>query len=350
MTLPDSWMPLDMEAWLQTERQPVVPELGTRDDDGIPLLYLGKTHSLASESEAGKTWLMLHWCAQEMRNGHPVTFIDFEDSADGVVDSRLLDMVDEELIIKHFQYIRPDEALDDLSLIADMLEDSSLVILDGITEAMSLYGLNPLDNAHIATFNKILPNAISRLGAAVVSADHLVKNKENQGRYALGGVHKLNALSGASFQLRSVRPFGRGRIGSSRLLVGKDRFSHVKIHGNDVGGSLFHVADLILDNQDQKKPVQVCLVSPGGLVGGPSASVLEALSKTLEQAGKPLSKTDLANKAGGKKPVAMKGIDHLVMSGHFHEDRSGRAHMMTSVRPYREPVAKDTGPMSKDKK
>src|SRR5206468_1513010 len=99
--------------------------------------YPGRTHLLAGEYEAGKSWLALTLCAQEIRRGNDVAYIDFEDSLDGIL-SRLLDLADEDDILKHFTYIRPEEPLPGPETI-DALSGKSLVIVDGVGEALSLH-------------------------------------------------------------------------------------------------------------------------------------------------------------------------------------------------------------------
>ena len=85
----------------------------------------------------------------------------------------------------------------------------TLAVIDGITEAMTLHGLNPLDNTDAATFGRMLPRRITEAGAAVVSLDHVVKDREGRGRYALGAVHKLNGLDGAAYLLENRTPVRR---------------------------------------------------------------------------------------------------------------------------------------------
>ena len=78
----------------------------------------------------------------------------------------------------------------------------TLVILDGITEAMTLHGWKPLDNTDIALFDRKVITPLTSTGAAEVSLDHVTKDRENRGRYAIGGVHKLNIVTGAGYTLR----------------------------------------------------------------------------------------------------------------------------------------------------
>jgi hypothetical protein len=90
-----------------------------------------------------------------------------------------------------------------------------LAIVDGITEAMSMHGWNPLDNVEVAHFNGLVVRPLTNIGAAAVSLDHV--KKENDPRYAIGGIYKLNAVSGAGFKLINKDPFGVGMTGGVAL-------------------------------------------------------------------------------------------------------------------------------------
>ena len=71
-----------------------------------------------------------------------------------------------------------------------------------------MHGLNPSDNKDIAEFGNILPRKLTNAGCAGLCLDHVPKSAENRGRYAIGGVHKLNGLDGAAYTMEAREPFG----------------------------------------------------------------------------------------------------------------------------------------------
>jgi hypothetical protein len=201
------------------------PSVGSLDGT-LGLLYPGKTHMVSSEPEAGKTWLALMQAAYEMSQGRSVLYIDHEDDARSIV-ARLLAMgVEQPQLLRHFHYVRPEEALGAHPTYLEMLlksVDPSLVIIDGVTEAMTLEGFSLTDNQDAAEFFKNVPTKMARLGPAVLLLDHEVKRARDSGRYALGAGHKLAAISGAAFKLRLRAPFAVGSNGASTLVIVKDR-------------------------------------------------------------------------------------------------------------------------------
>ncbi|MFS0883979.1 AAA family ATPase [Aeromicrobium sp. 179-A 4D2 NHS] len=213
------------------------------------LFYPGKVHTVSAESEAGKTWLTLSACLDEIAADRHVVYVDFEDDEGGIVNRLLAMQLGPDLIRARFHYLRPTVALgtginlDDLRGLLTTVEPS-LVVLDGVTEAMTLHGMDPLNNKDIATFGRILPRPIADVGPAVVCLDHVVKSTESRGRYALGGVHKLNGLDGAAFVLESRKPLGIGLTGITTVRIAKDRPGQLRKHGLPGRDGMFWFADL----------------------------------------------------------------------------------------------------------
>lgn len=79
-----SWQRVDLANVLSGDYTPPKPTVGARSD-GVGLFYPGRVHSVASESEAGKTWLALQAAKGELAAGNAVVYIDFEDDEAGVV-------------------------------------------------------------------------------------------------------------------------------------------------------------------------------------------------------------------------------------------------------------------------
>jgi AAA domain len=152
-----------------------------------------------------------------------VLYIDFEDDEGGVVGRLLALGADPAWIRARFCYLRPTIALNAPIHAADLSEVISnhrptLAVIDGITEAMTIHGFNPNDNKDIATFGRSLPRPLANCGLATVCLDHVAKNPDGRGCYAIGGVHKLNGIDGAAFILENREPFGIDLTGRSAML------------------------------------------------------------------------------------------------------------------------------------
>jgi hypothetical protein len=228
-TPPTTWSPVNLEPVLAGDYLDPPPTM-LRRTDGIPLLYDGGVHTVSGESESGKTWLCLLAALQLLEHDQRVLFVDFEDRADRVI-ARLLALGATPTQIRGgFNYIRPDRPLDDTGRqqLTPALTDVRLVILDGVTEAMTLHGYDLNANQDSALFQALLPRWIADHGPAVVMIDHVVKDKEKQDRHAIGAQHKLAGIDGAAYMVKTIQPFARGKRGVAQVVVAKDRPGYVR--------------------------------------------------------------------------------------------------------------------------
>lgn len=321
-----TWEPVDIGAWLDGDEEPFTTTLGARDD-GVFLLYPGKTHSLVGESEAGKSWLALRWVAQELQAGRYVGYLDFEDSLNGI-GTRLVEMADSRAIREHFRYIRPESMLTDGDGLADRLADCSLVVVDGITEAMEMvpYNGNSNDwNGRFAKFQALLLNPIASRGPAVLSIDHPVKSSPSA-RHASGAGHKLRGLSGASYVLVNKEPFGRGRKGYSSVLVAKDRHGFVRTHGGgtDKTSGMIHIADLIIDNRDAATATEVSLKGPDEFTGFRPTILMDLVSHYLASQDSSVSQNQIETRVTGNAKNIRRATELLVEEGYATKEDLGR--------------------------
>jgi len=247
------WEFTDLSAVLDGSHKPVVPTVGARDD-GIGLFYAGHINGIQGESEAGKSWVALITCLIEINRGNHVVYVDFEDSEAGVVGRMLLIGAVPHDIRERFHYARPNltPGRGDLDAFVGRVDavKPTLVVVDGVTEAMSMLGLELKENTEIAKFRRTFLRPLADTGAAVVPLDHVVKDGQNRGRYALGGVHKLNGVDGVQYMLEAVKPFGINTEGRSRLRIAKDRPAQVRKHALAGGKNPMHwFGDLVVKSE-----------------------------------------------------------------------------------------------------
>lgn len=222
----DSWAPVDLGPFLDGTVTASQPAVGLVRSDGHRFIYPGLEHSVIGEMESGKSWFALGCVAAELRAGHRVIYVHFEEAspADTLERLRLLG-VPVEILRSAFVFIGPERrisASDTDRLLA--MGAPSLVVLDGVNEAMSLHGQGIREEDGAAEYRRRLVKPWTRAGAAVISLDHVVKDPDaNRQGYALGSAHKGNGLNGALILLENIDPFGRGRDGASQVCVTKDR-------------------------------------------------------------------------------------------------------------------------------
>lgn len=328
--LAPSWQEVDLA---NLDASPDTPTILQRDDEQ-PLIYPGKTHLIFGEPESCKGWFVLLAAKAELAAGRHVLYIDFEDSPAAILERLRSLLVPPEQIHQHFHYLRPDEPYDLLAqkTLAPLLEHQpSLVVIDGVTEAMMIHGLKLTDNTEAAQFMDRFPRHLSRTGAAVLLVDHVTKDREGRGRWAIGAQHKLAAIDGAALGLETLTPFGRGRRGKVKITVQKDRPGHIRALCED-GRRL---AEMRL-NSDPDGGVTIDLAVPLSTdVTGPTY-YMERISRALEEHG-PLSKNGIRGIRGiGNKDLVDAAIEILINRGFVEVEKRGQAHMHHLAQPFRE--------------
>lgn len=233
-TAAPSWEPVDLTGYIDGTYQPPTPTMLTRTD-GPSLIYPGLVHDLHGESESGKS-LVAQWeVATRLLAGGTATYIDFESDPGQIVDRLRLMGVPDTTIDTHFTYIRPEAspyAATELDAWANLLTNLlDLVILDGVTDALGQFGGSTKENDDIATWHRMVPRTLAtRTGAAVILIDHVTKNGDTRGRFALGGQAKMASIDGASYTVEVAEPIGKGLRGTVVLRVAKDRPGAIRPH------------------------------------------------------------------------------------------------------------------------
>lgn len=316
--LTSTWAPVDLSPVLAGEHLDPPPTI-LRRTDGQPLIYDGAVHTIAGESESGKTWLTLIAALQLLDEGQHVVFLDFEDRADRVIGRLLALGATLDQVRQHFAYIRPDRPLDDDGRhhLAPAIADARLVIIDGVTEAMTMHGYDLNGNADAAQFYGLLPRWIADHGPAVVMIDHVVKDAERQGRFAIGAQHKLAGIDGVSYIVKMLQPFARGKRGLARVDIAKDRPGHVRefAHGKTI-------AEFTLDATASDTVLTAHLLPPGAETGRADGDtfeptiLMEKISRYV-QLNPGMSKKAIEGSMNGKAATIRLALELLVTRGYI---------------------------------
>lgn len=238
--------------------RPKAPNMLTRTD-GEGLLYQGQLNVLYGEPESGKSWLALVACWEEMQAGNHIFYFDFEADANTIVERLAAMEIPEDLIAEYFHYADQNQLSEPLSIelweetiepqIREREYPPSLVVLDGVTEAMTLQSLDTKDEVGAAKFFGLLVRKWLNYGITVVQIDHVPKNAHNKG-YAFGSQHKKAIVKGSQLSVSisdAARP-GQGRSGRIDVTVEKDNAGYLRgISG--VGGKVAEVMVVALDTE-----------------------------------------------------------------------------------------------------
>lgn len=354
-----SWRFEDLAQLASGIELPPTPTVFQRED-GQGLFYRGAVNDLHGEPGCGKSMIAQIATAQELKNNRDVIYIDYEDSARNVVKRLLLLGVTGEQIISHLHYVRPSAkpssptSLDGWRETLDYADTATLTIIDGVTSCLAYAGLDSNSGDDIAAWYNTMPRLISACGAAVVLIDHVVKSKDNRGRYAGGSMQKLALIDGISYSVDMTKPVGKGVRGTIVIKSGKDRISEIEEHcavSWSSNGSHLREAARIEINSTDPKLMRVTIARPNMMPSDETTrqrglerptGLMEKISRIIENAPEEPNQTEIIellkdDGSSARKTTVLTAINRLLEGG-WISNRSGRnnRNIYASVRPYRQ--------------
>ena len=312
--------------------------------DGFPLFYSGKLNSLIGESESGKTWVALLAVVQEIKKSHKVIFIDYEDSLIAVL-VRLVNMgLTQVELSNYFMYIKPEVAITDAdkALLEQPARESTLVVIDGVTEVMSIENLDSNAMEQVAKFYKNIPKWFAQLGPGVVLIDHVTKSNDNRGTFAIGSQHKKAGIDGASYTVTKDWDFARGKHGRAYLKIAKDKNGAVRAKADKGEVGVFHLdsnaatghCDAWIDLPNA--PVSVPVAGGVRTMAMPASKITALIGYVKLNPG--TSKADVHRHCGGRKEDVYAALGELVLQGYITNDGSDARPQLKFAREYGVPV------------
>lgn len=322
--------PVELGSWRPVDLHPIAdgfesgdlvgpqPTLLKRGDD-VPLIYPGEIHSFSGEPESGKGWIALHLAAELIEAGKRVLYLDFEDSPLAIYERLRALGASRASILEHFDYVRPEDPPKG-EIFAALVTTHALVVLDGVSEAYALVGLNISDNTDAASFLQRIVRPLSVSGAAVVQIDHVTKAKDGRGRYSLGAQHKLAGVA-VAYTTHVIKPPSRQQAGLVKLRVEKDRHGHVRGHAQ---GKL--IGEVRITPFEDGKRVTVTLDAPENAQADdgkfrPTVLMHRVADYLRENPG--AGKRDVKYNVTGDRRYIPQALDRLVEEGYVEPREHG---------------------------
>ncbi len=296
----DSWTPIDLNTLPDTP--PVQPTLGTVGNIG--LVYPGKRHVFSGPQESAKTLAAYLIGIQVIRQGGTLLLIDFEMGAYDA-RNRLHDLGATPDDLSNLLYLEPDEPATHERLHALAERRPDLVVIDAAAGAYDLQGLDDNKRQDVERLSRLYVDRFWRANIATIILDHVVKNNETRGKYAIGSERKVG---GADVHLgfEVITPISRGHTGLYKIVTHKDRGGYLK------RGTL---AELELASDPDTHRISWQLRPVEDRADGQEwmpTKVMQKNSETLARRGEPVSRKQMIEEIGGRHDIARKAIDHLV--------------------------------------
>lgn len=334
-----SWAPIDIAAVLAGGLDPVLPSRLLVRSDGVGLLYGdGRIHLDFGPPETLKSFFAQLAVARCLLDGGRALYIVHDGDAADVVRHLLAFNVPPEATTDKLVLLQPDEPLT-----APLeLGGFDITVIDGVDDAMALHGLNPDKSVEYRGWLQLEVRPLQRVTRGpVILIDHVAKNKEVRDGWPVGtGAKRAAADVALSFEI--VHDFGRGRTGTARIVLAKDRPGGLRGHQ----GAGREIARLKLQSHyPDDEMITWELLAPAMAVdseGEPTSrwmptALMERVSRLLEGSSLPLSKNAIETAVAGKRDYVRQAIKCLLEEGYIEELSGSRgARLHRSAKPYRE--------------
>lgn len=342
-----SWEPIDLTAVLNGTYR-VEPPTHMKRTDSAALLYPGKVHALQGEPESGKSLVMQAEIAQILMQGLKALLIDFESDQGTVVDRLRKLGVTPQQIRDNLHYVRPEVSpynlTSEYAAWALLLGNQyTLAVIDGVTEAFAVYGVKSVDNDEVTRWGRDVPRQLAqRTGAAVVVVDHVTKDAESRGRFAIGAQAKMSYLTGASYSVEVVAPIGVGMAGKLAIRVGKDRPGLVRPYGGQWRKSdrTQEIALAVIDSTTAGQ-ISYTLEPPRSVTDSlkdtKPLELMQAVADAIRDSPNPPSFRSINSAVRGSQYAVKEAIENLIAEGHVRVDtgeRNAQRHHL--LKPYPE--------------
>jgi hypothetical protein len=323
-----SWDPVNL-AHLE-ERSPVRPTLG-----GLGLLYPGKRHTFSGPHEAAKTLAAYAVGLKVIRQGERVVLVDLEMGCWDARD-RFRELGATADDFKRLLYIEPEAPATEEIILALLEQEPALVIVDAAAGAYDLQGLDDNKRGDVERFARVFVRAFWIRDVATLLLDHVVKNAEARGRYAIGSERKVG---GADVHLgfEVVTPLTRGGHGLYRITTHKDRAGWLPRP---------RAGEFELRSDPETHAISWTFRPPAedAADGFRPTVLMERVSRYIEQQVEPVSRKAIEADVTGKRARLRLAVDRLVAEGFAAESAGDHgARLVRSVRPFR---ADDVAPSS----
>lgn len=332
-----SWQPVDLLAVADAPPEP--PTISG-------LVYPGRRHLVSGEPESLKSWLGLVICVEEIRKGETVFWIDFEMGPRDVL-ARLRDLgLTNEEIHSQVVYLEPDEPLrsEAMADIVNLINERrpTVIVIDALAGALQLHGLDGNLGKDVEKLYRLL-EPFREHGAAWILFDHLVKDRESRGKWAIGSERKVGGVD-VHLGVTARQPFGRGKHGVATIKTHKDRPGYLPrprtgelslASNTDTGNITWEIS---VASHEQTETATVAGFRPTVL--------MERVSTYVENCAEPVSRRTVEAAVNGKANGIRTAIDVLLAESYLVDNGTGTRSAITSQRSFREAEDMSASPAS----
>ncbi|KRA23721.1 hypothetical protein ASD65_04220 [Microbacterium sp. Root61] len=234
-----SWAPRDLSDVMADDYEPPKPTVFRRTD-GMGLFYPGTVNEFHAVGGTGKTLAALAVCAEALRDGQTVLYVDYEEHPGRIVQRLRNYGIPDDVIRSRFLYVKPTEMPTSEALESLMQRSPSVVIIDTFAESFNnLTGGDSHRTDDVTAWFK-LPRHFADAGACVIVTDHIPKDAQNK-LMPIGSQAKHSGYKGAIYYLDA--PTGSGLVkdghGRLRFILGKDNGGDIGVRAGECAATFY---------------------------------------------------------------------------------------------------------------
>jgi hypothetical protein len=293
----------------------------------------GKRHAFSGPPESLKT-VVAHICGLEHtragHGGYAVIDLEMGEHATRLLLDELGYTLEE---IAAVYYVAAEGPPDDADIQAIKDAGVTLVTVDAAAGAYDVSGLDDNKRSDAEMFARAWVKPLWNLGIATVLLDHVVKNSDSRGRYAIGSERKLGGVD-VHLGLEAVKALHRGAEGIVKITTHKDRPGHLERP---------HPAELHLSSDPDTHHITWVFAEPSARQTASDewkpTWYMEQVSRVLEKAlPETMNRGDVVTAIGRNRKFVLDAINALIAEHHVAEKKGAHgAKLLTSLQPFRVP-------------
>lgn len=317
----DDWGFVDL-ADPTLEEPPTPPDLGR-------FLYSGMRHMISGPPEATKTLVLYHDALELARRGRAVGIIDFEMGAKrAVLLMRELKATNDDL--RRIFFVEPQSPPRQGELERFIEAGCCLVIIDASVGAYRASGLDDNSRVDAERFAEMWIKPLWRAGIATATIDHVTKDKETRGGFAIGSERKVGQAD-VHIGLTTTHKLERGGKTTISVEVHKDRPAFLRrphpFFIDIVSHEITHELSVTYREAEKMQRTEK---------GGQRPTInMDRVSHWLTQQDGPQSRNAIEEAVKGNRESIRRAIDVLVAEGYCSSEEGPRGSKIITVqRPY----------------
>lgn len=323
-----TWYAADEELSLETIRRLLEEPPPTPSIAGW--LYPGSTCTVFGEPDAGKSMLLAASTYRIVKDGGEVLWVDYEMGEPRVLRRLIAFGLTPKEIAKSVRRVHYPSGIPSSDLL-DAYAGIDAAFFDGFTGLLGATGGSSNSDVDIDNVYSLILRPMSASGTAVLSLDHVTKEKEGRGRWAIGSQRKIGAPDSA-YVFDVVNKFKPGYGGKARLKSSRDRDGLLDVIEYTLAGDMtWRLDDTSLASDSIMR----------------YTGFMERISIYLEGASDKPSSAAIERDIGGNDAGRRIALKTLIDEGYVETQKGDRnAILHTSKKAYRESTDKTTSSTS----